>query len=132
MAVVTMDMGVVVMVVDCGRCGWQEQYQEIMGAAMVMVMIMEVPVVDGKRVTVVGLVVAMVWNMCDVVEGTAKAVMVEVMGKTAPLLVEVVMVSSYVRGTGHFEDGDDGGGSGRGSSKGDSRDSSFFHKLKGS
>lgn len=72
MTVVTMDMGEVVMVVECVRCGWQEQYQEIMGAAMVTVMIIVVPVVDGKRVTVVGLVVAMVWNMCDVVEGTAK------------------------------------------------------------
>lgn len=124
----TMDMGEVVMVVECVRCGWQEQYQEIMGAAMVTVMIIVVPVVDGKRVTVVGLVVAMVWNMCDVVEGTAKAVMVEVMGKTTPLLVEVLMVSSYGRGIGHLEDGDDGGSSGRGSSRGDSRDSFFFHK----
>lgn len=99
---------------------------------MVMVMIMEVSVVDGKRVIVVGLVVVMVWNMCDVVEGIVKVVMVEVMGKIALLLVEVVMVSSYVRGIGYFEDGDDGGGSGRGSSKGDSRDSFFFYKLKGS
>lgn len=52
----------------------------IMGAAAVTVMTMEVAVVRRIGVIVVGVAVAMVWNMCDVVEGTEKAVMVEVMG----------------------------------------------------
>lgn len=101
----------------------------IMGAAAVTVMTMEVAVVRRIGVIVVGVAVAMVWNMCDVVEGTEKAVMVEVMGKTMLLLVRGCVgtdVSSYGRGTGHGGDGDSDGGSGRGSRRGDNRDNSSF------
>lgn len=99
------------------------------------VITIEVAVVDGMGVMVVGVAMAMVWNMCDVVKGAAKAVMVEVMGKAMLLLVRGCVgtgVSSYGRGVGHDEDGDgdDDGDGGRGSSRGDNRDSSFFHKLK--
>lgn len=61
------------------------------------------------------------YGMCDVVEGTAKAVMVELMEKATSLLgrgCDGTDVSSYGRGTSHGEDSDGDGGSGRGSGRG--------------
>lgn len=100
---------------------------------------------------------AMVWNVCDVAVGAAKAVMAEVMGRAMTLLVRGCDGRDVGRelrqSTGHGEGGDgdgdgdrdsggdgdgdrDGGGGsdrggGRGRSRGDNRGSSFFHKLKG-